>query len=148
MSERAVRQVFARAHTSSSPCVIFFDKLDALVPRRDEALFESSSLVVNTLITELGGLDSWRGVLVLSATNRPDMLDPELCRPRRLDKLLYVDLPAPDGHAACPPRRPACIVRVVCSRAGGLIRGDGQGLARPKRGTPAPIWLRSCERPA
>jgi ribosome biogenesis ATPase len=93
-----VRQVFARAR-ASSPCIIFFDELDALVPRRDEALSESSSRVVNTLLTELDGLDARRGVFVLGATNRPDMLDPAMCRPGRLDKLLYVDLPSPDERA-------------------------------------------------
>ncbi|KAI9464457.1 ribosome biogenesis ATPase RIX7 [Lactarius psammicola] len=97
-SERAVRQVFARAR-ASSPCIIFFDELDALVPRRDEALSESSARVVNTLLTELDGLDARRGVFVLGATNRPDMLDPAMCRPGRLDKLLYVDLPSPDERA-------------------------------------------------
>ncbi|KAF8274789.1 P-loop containing nucleoside triphosphate hydrolase protein [Lactarius quietus] len=97
-SERAVRQVFARAR-ASTPCIIFFDELDALVPRRDEALSESSSRVVNTLLTELDGLDARRGVFVLGATNRPDMLDPAMCRPGRLDKLLYVDLPSPDERA-------------------------------------------------
>lgn len=97
-SERAVRQVFARAR-ASSPCIIFFDELDALVPRRDETLSESSARVVNTLLTELDGLDARRGVFVLAATNRPDMLDPAMCRPGRLDKLLYVDLPAPEERA-------------------------------------------------
>ena len=97
-SERAVRQVFARAR-ASSPCIIFFDELDALVPRRDETLSESSTRVVNTLLTELDGLDPRRGVFVLAATNRPDMLDPAMCRPGRLDKLLYVDLPAPEERA-------------------------------------------------
>jgi ribosome biogenesis ATPase len=93
-----VRQVFARAR-ASTPCIIFFDELDALVPRRDEALSESSSRVVNTLLTELDGLDARRGVFVLGATNRPDMLDPAMCRPGRLDKLLYVDLPSPNERA-------------------------------------------------
>ncbi|EIM90706.1 AAA-domain-containing protein [Stereum hirsutum FP-91666 SS1] len=91
-SERAVRQVFSRAR-ASAPCIIFFDELDALVPRRDDSLSESSARVVNTLLTELDGLDSRRGVFVLAATNRPDMIDPAMCRPGRLDKLLYVDLP-------------------------------------------------------
>ncbi|ETW82664.1 nuclear AAA ATPase, partial [Heterobasidion irregulare TC 32-1] len=94
-SERAVRQVFSRAR-ASSPCVIFFDELDALVPRRDESLSESSARVVNTLLTELDGLDSRKGVFVLGATNRPDMIDPAMCRPGRLDKLLYIDLPTAD----------------------------------------------------
>lgn len=93
-SERALRQVFSRAR-ASSPCIIFFDELDALVPRRDDSLSESSARVVNTLLTELDGLDSRKGVHVIAATNRPDMIDPAMCRPGRLDKLLFVDLPDP-----------------------------------------------------
>ncbi|BEI81143.1 hypothetical protein CcaverHIS002_0203030 [Cutaneotrichosporon cavernicola] len=93
-SERAVRQVFARAR-ASAPCVIFFDELDALVPRRDDSMSESSARVVNTLLTELDGLDTRKAVYVIGATNRPDMIDPAMVRPGRLDKLLYVDLPSP-----------------------------------------------------
>ncbi|KAF8597286.1 AAA-domain-containing protein, partial [Ceratobasidium sp. AG-I] len=93
-SERAVRQVFTRAR-ASAPCVVFFDELDALVPRRDDNLSESSARVVNTLLTELDGLAARGAVYVVGATNRPDMLDPAMCRPGRLDKLLYVDLPSP-----------------------------------------------------
>ncbi|KAJ3857299.1 P-loop containing nucleoside triphosphate hydrolase protein [Lentinula lateritia] len=94
-SERAVRQLFSRAR-ASSPCIVFFDELDALVPRRDDSLSESSARVVNTLLTELDGLDSHnarKAVYVIAATNRPDMIDPAMVRPGRLDKLLYVDLP-------------------------------------------------------
>ncbi|KAI0035509.1 P-loop containing nucleoside triphosphate hydrolase protein [Vararia minispora EC-137] len=108
-SERAVRQVFTRAR-ASSPCIIFFDELDALVPRRDDALSESSARVVNTLLTELDGLDARRGVFVLGATNRPDMIDPAMCRPGRLDKLLYVDLPSAEERAE--------IVRTLLTRRG------------------------------
>ncbi|PCH42578.1 AAA-domain-containing protein [Wolfiporia cocos MD-104 SS10] len=97
-SERAVRQVFSRAR-ASAPCVIFFDELDALVPRRDDSLSESSARVVNTLLTELDGLDARKSVYVIAATNRPDMIDPAMCRPGRLDKLLYVDLPSTDERA-------------------------------------------------
>ncbi|KAE9409141.1 AAA-domain-containing protein [Gymnopus androsaceus JB14] len=97
-SERAVRQVFARAR-ASSPCVVFFDELDALVPRRDDTLSESSARVVNTLLTELDGLDARKSVYVIAATNRPDMIDPAMVRPGRLDKLLYVDLPTSDERA-------------------------------------------------
>ncbi|KAK4046857.1 Ribosome biogenesis ATPase rix7 [Microbotryomycetes sp. JL201] len=91
-SERAVRQVFARAR-ASSPCIIFFDELDAMVPRRDDSLSESSARLVNTLLTELDGLEPRKQVFVIGATNRPDILDPAMVRPGRLDKLLYVDLP-------------------------------------------------------
>lgn len=93
-SERAVRQVFQRAR-ASVPCIIFFDELDALVPRRDSSLSESSSRVVNTLLTELDGLNDRKGIFVIGATNRPDMIDPAMLRPGRLDKTLYIELPTP-----------------------------------------------------
>lgn len=92
-SERAVRQVFVRAR-SSIPCVIFFDELDAMVPKRDDALSESSARIVNTLLTELDGLSSRQGIYVVGATNRPDIIDPAMLRPGRLETLLFVDLPA------------------------------------------------------
>lgn len=91
-SEKAVLRVFARA-SSSIPCVIFFDELDALVPKRDESLSESSARVVNTLLTELDGLSNRRGIYVIAATNRPDIIDPAMLRPGRLETLLFVDLP-------------------------------------------------------
>ena len=95
-SERAVRQVFVRAR-SSIPCVIFFDELDALVPRRDDTLSEASARVVNTLLTELDGLGSSRqGIYVIAATNRPDIIDPAMMRPGRLETLLFVNLPNED----------------------------------------------------
>lgn len=94
-SERAVRQMFVRAR-SSIPCVIFFDELDALVPKRDDALSESSARVVNTLLTELDGLSSREGIYVIGATNRPDIIDSAMLRPGRLETLLFVDLPGED----------------------------------------------------
>lgn len=94
-SERAVRQVFTRAR-ASAPCVIFFDELDALVPRRDDTNSESSSRVVNTLLTELDGVGDRNGIYVVAATNRPDMIDAAMLRPGRLDKQLFVELPDPE----------------------------------------------------
>ncbi|KAI8824057.1 ribosome biogenesis ATPase RIX7 [Fimicolochytrium jonesii] len=92
-SERAVRMVFARAQ-ASSPCVIFFDELDALCPARsNEGESQSSSRLVNTLLTEMDGMQGRKQVYVIAATNRPDMIDPAMLRPGRLDKALYVDLP-------------------------------------------------------
>ncbi|KAI9603961.1 hypothetical protein H4Q26_003570 [Puccinia striiformis f. sp. tritici PST-130] len=91
-SEKAVRQVFIRAR-ASAPCIIFFDELDALVPRRDDSLSESSSRVVNTLLTELDGLEPRKQIYVIGATNRPDVMDPAMVRPGRLDKMIFIDLP-------------------------------------------------------
>ncbi|KAF2473612.1 AAA-domain-containing protein [Lindgomyces ingoldianus] len=98
-SERAVRQVFTRAR-SSIPCVIFFDELDALVPRRSTELSESSSRVVNTLLTELDGLSTREGIYLIAATNRPEMIDEAMLRPGRLETLLYVELPKPDERVS------------------------------------------------
>ena len=94
-SESRVRQLFFRAR-SSQPTVVFFDELDALVPRRDDALSESSARVVNTLLTELDGIASRTGVYVIAATNRPDQIDAAMLRPGRLGKHIYVDLPGPN----------------------------------------------------
>ena len=99
-SERAVRQVFERA-AASAPCIIFFDEIDALCPRRaqDASSDSSSSRIVNQLLTEMDGLSGRNGVYLLAATNRPDILDPALTRPGRLDKALYVRLPNPEERA-------------------------------------------------
>ncbi|CAJ1339481.1 unnamed protein product [Effrenium voratum] len=96
-SERAVRLVFQRAR-SSSPCVIFFDELDALVPRRSSEGTGSSERVVNQMLTEMDGVQSRSQVYVIAATNRPDIVDPAMLRPGRLDRLLYVPLPSAAGR--------------------------------------------------
>ncbi|XP_060720378.1 nuclear valosin-containing protein-like isoform X1 [Tachysurus vachellii] len=98
-SERAVRQVFQRGQ-NSAPCVIFFDEIDALCPRRSGHESGPSVRVVNQLLTEMDGLETRRQVFIMAATNRPDIIDPAVIRPGRLDKVLYVGLPpADDRHA-------------------------------------------------
>ncbi|XP_028279425.1 nuclear valosin-containing protein-like [Parambassis ranga] len=104
-SERAVRQVFQRA-CNSAPCVIFFDEIDALCPRRSGHESGASVRVVNQLLTEMDGLQTRRQVFIMAATNRPgtdlqtQYHDPAILRPGRLDKTLYVGLPPPaDRHA-------------------------------------------------
>ncbi|CAH1791657.1 unnamed protein product [Owenia fusiformis] len=92
-SERAVRQVFQRAR-NSCPCVIFFDELDALCPKRSHGGEGGSSVrVVNQLLTEMDGLEERKQVYIMAATNRPDIIDPAIMRPGRLDKLLFVGMP-------------------------------------------------------
>jgi ribosome biogenesis ATPase len=101
-SERAVRLVFERAR-ASSPCIVFFDELDSLVPRRGSDGGGGggvSERVVNQLLTEMDGLESRRSVFVIAATNRPELIDPAMMRPGRLDKLLYVPLPSPEDRAS------------------------------------------------
>src|SRR5579863_1042783 len=92
-SERGVREVFRRAR-QASPCVIFFDEIDALAPTRgmggDSMVTER---VVSQLLTELDGVQSLNGVVVLAATNRIDIVDPALLRAGRFDKLIQIPLP-------------------------------------------------------
>jgi transitional endoplasmic reticulum ATPase len=92
-SERGVREVFRRAR-QAAPCVIFFDEIDALAPTRgmggDSMVTER---VVSQLLTELDGIQSLNGVVVLAATNRIDMVDPALVRPGRFDKIVAIPLP-------------------------------------------------------
>jgi len=93
-SEKAVREIFKKAK-QASPCIIFFDEIDAIAPRRSfSSDSKTSERVVNQLLTSMDGIESLGNVLVLAATNRPDILDQGLLRPGRLDRLLLV--PAPD----------------------------------------------------
>ena len=93
-SERAVRLVFGRAK-ASSPCVLFFDELDALAPKRGmDRTNPGAERVVNQLLTEMDGVEGRKGVYVIAATNRVDMIDPAMIRPGRFDKVLYVPLPS------------------------------------------------------
>ena len=95
------------------PVIIFFDELDALVPRRDGANSEASSRVVNTLLTELDGVGASReGIYVIAATNRPDIIDPAMLRPGRLETLLYVGLPEENDRVE--------ILRTLTKRLGGF----------------------------
>ena len=100
-SERAVRSVFLRAK-NSRPCVIFFDEVDSLAPKRSSGSSDggSSSRVVNQLLTELDGVEGREGVWIMAATNRPDILDPAVLRPGRLDKILYVGFPESQERVA------------------------------------------------
>ncbi|KAF1987239.1 AAA-domain-containing protein [Aulographum hederae CBS 113979] len=95
-TERALRAVFSRARTVA-PAVIFFDEIDALGVSRGEGGSGGSSTkglnVLTTLLNEMDGIEALKGVLVLAATNRPDMLDPALLRPGRFDASFYVGLP-------------------------------------------------------
>ncbi|HID05343.1 MAG TPA: AAA family ATPase [Candidatus Caldiarchaeum subterraneum] len=96
-SEKAIREIFRKAR-ETAPCIIFFDELDSIAPRRgihtDAGVTDR---IVNQLLTEMDGMQSLKGVVVIGATNRPDILDPALLRPGRFDRVLYV--PPPDKPA-------------------------------------------------
>jgi transitional endoplasmic reticulum ATPase len=96
-SEKAVRELFRRAR-DSAPSLIFLDEVDALVPRRGQSSDSGvGDRVVAALLTELDGVEPLRDVVVLGATNRPDLIDPALLRPGRLERLVFV--PPPDSDA-------------------------------------------------
>jgi transitional endoplasmic reticulum ATPase len=97
-SERGIREIFRRAR-QASPCVIFFDEIDSIAPVRgvggETAVTER---VVSQLLTELDGIESLHGVVVLAATNRADMIDTALLRPGRFDKIILVPMPDREGR--------------------------------------------------
>ncbi|XP_025921157.1 peroxisome biogenesis factor 1 isoform X1 [Apteryx rowi] len=92
-SEQAVRDIFNRAQ-AAKPCIVFFDEFDSIAPRRGHDNTGVTDRVVNQLLTQLDGVEGLQGVYVLAATSRPDLIDPALLRPGRLDKCLYC--PPPD----------------------------------------------------
>ncbi|GAA4889625.1 AAA family ATPase [Saccharopolyspora cebuensis] len=96
-SERAVRELFLRA-ANAAPSLVFLDEVDALAPRRGQSSDSGvADRVVAALLTELDGVEPMREVVVLGATNRPELLDPALLRPGRLERLVHV--PPPDAEA-------------------------------------------------
>ncbi|XP_018567374.1 peroxisome biogenesis factor 1 [Anoplophora glabripennis] len=96
-SEQAVRDVFQKAQ-SARPCILFFDEFDSLAPRRGHDNTGVTDRVVNQLLTQLDGIESLSGVCVLAATSRPDLLDPALLRPGRLDRQILCPLPSKDDR--------------------------------------------------
>ena len=97
-SEKGVREIFRKAR-QASPSIIFFDEVDALVPKRGTYMGSShvTESVVSQILTELDGLEELKNVTVIGATNRPDMLDPALMRPGRMERHIYV--PPPDAES-------------------------------------------------
>ncbi|MGD1838722.1 MAG: CDC48 family AAA ATPase [Nitrososphaeraceae archaeon] len=101
-SEKGVREIFRKAR-QASPCVIFFDEIDALAPIRQgsggmEGGSSVTERVVSQLLTEMDGLEDLRDVVVIGATNRPDIIDKALLRPGRFDKILNIPVPDKEGR--------------------------------------------------
>ena len=93
-SEKGVRKIFEKAR-QTAPTIIFFDEIDSLAPRRGRDLSGSgvTERVVNSLLSEIDGLDELNDVVIIGATNRPDIIDPALLRPGRFDRILLVNVP-------------------------------------------------------
>ncbi|WP_426255624.1 CDC48 family AAA ATPase [Sphingomonas sp. DC2300-3] len=98
-SEQQITRLFQRAR-QVAPCVIFIDELDSLVPARGGGLGEPqvTERVVNTILAEMDGLEELQSVVVIGATNRPNLIDPALLRPGRFDELVYVGVPNQEGR--------------------------------------------------
>jgi AAA family ATPase len=92
-SERAVRQVFQRAR-QAAPSIVFFDEIDALAVQRKNEGSSVADRVLAQLLTEMDGVEMLKDVLIVAATNRPDMIDKALLRPGRIDRMIYVPLPS------------------------------------------------------
>src|SRR5829696_1594712 len=99
-SEKGVREIFRKAR-QAAPCIIFFDEIDAIAPARGGSFGGDSNVterLISQLLTELDGLEILTNVVVIAATNRPDIIDPALLRPGRFDRLLYVPPPDRDSR--------------------------------------------------
>lgn len=99
-SESNIRDIFDKAR-AAAPCIVFLDELDSIAKARGGSVGDAggaSDRVVNQLLTEMDGMTSKKNVFVIGATNRPEQLDPALCRPGRLDSLIYVPLPDEPGR--------------------------------------------------
>jgi len=130
-SEKSVREIFRKARLSS-PCIVFFDEFDSIVPKR-AASNDSRSVerVISQFLTELDGLEELKGVLILAATNRMELIDSAILRPGRFDLLIEVPLPDKDDrigifevHAKNRPMEPNISIQDLATSAEGLSGAD------------------------
>src|SRR6266581_2569814 len=137
-SEKAIRQVFRRGRTAA-PSIVFFDELDSVASRRGTASGDgdASERVISQLLTEMDGIESLVNVVVIGASNRPDMIDPAILRPGRFDRLIYV--PAPDHatrlqilkiHARNMPLAQDVDLNQIASQAAGYSGADLEAVCR------------------
>src|SRR3989440_9017862 len=137
-SEKAIREVFRRGRTAA-PTIIFFDELDSVASRRGRGFGDgdASERVISQLLTEMDGIESLVNVVVIGASNRPDMIDPAILRPGRFDRLIYV--PAPDRatclqilkiHARDMPLAKDVDLDQIASQAAGYSGADLEAVCR------------------
>ncbi|HXY83084.1 MAG TPA: CDC48 family AAA ATPase [Candidatus Saccharimonadales bacterium] len=137
-SEKAIREVFRKGRTAA-PAIIFFDELDAIVPKRGLGYADSgaSERVISQLLTEIDGIETLQNVLVIAATNRPDILDPAVMRPGRFDRLIYVPSPDVDSlkeifkiHAHSMPLSRDVDIDELARKAQGYSGADIEAICR------------------
>jgi transitional endoplasmic reticulum ATPase len=136
-SEEGVRKVFERAR-QVAPCVVFFDEIDALAGRRGiETGTKVTERVLNQLLAEIDGLEGLKDVVIIGATNRPDMLDPALLRPGRFDRIILADVPNEESrikifevHLKNTPLAKDVSIQKLVKSTDGFVGADIEGLVR------------------
>ena len=136
-SEKGVRKVFERAR-QVSPCIIFFDEIDALAGKRGiEQGTKVTERVLNQILAEMDGIEDLSNVIVIGATNRPDMLDAALLRPGRFDRILLVPTPTKEGreqifkiHTKNMPLAKDVDVESLIERTEGYVGADIESFVR------------------
>lgn len=138
-SEEGVRKVFERAR-QVSPCIIFFDEIDSMASKRSEGRTAGPRVtenVLNQLLSEMDGIEDLNNVIVIGATNRPDMLDPALMRPGRFDRIVYVPVPTKEGrlqilkiHTGKMPLDKSVNIEKIAEDTEGYTGADIESLAR------------------
>ena len=131
-----MRDMFRKAK-QAAPCIIFFDEIDALVPARNAGGSDAhvAERVLSQFLTELDGVEELKGVLVLGATNRPDMLDPAVLRPGRFDEIIDIALPDEESrrlifevHLRNKPLAPGVSAANLAAGTDGFSGADIQGI--------------------
>ena len=137
-SEKGIREIFRKAR-QVAPCVIFFDEIDSIAPARGayEGGSHVTESIVNQLLTEMDGIEDMRGVVVIGATNRPDLIDPGLLRPGRFDRMILVNAPDEDGrmeifkvHTKSVPIAKDVNLKELAKQTDGYSGADIEGLVR------------------
>ncbi len=136
-SEEGMRKIFERAR-QVAPCIVFFDELDSLAGKRGiEVGTKVTERVLNQLLAEMDGLEDLNDVLVIAATNRPDMLDPALLRPGRFDRILLVNVPEEEGrlkileiHTKNMPLAKDVNIKEIAKKTEGYTGADLEALVR------------------
>ena len=138
-SEKGVREVFRKAR-QAAPCIIFFDEIDSIAPRRSNGSGSDTNVterMVSQLLTEIDGLEDLKGVTIIGATNRPDIIDEALLRPGRFDRIIEVPLPDKNArlhilsiHTRKKPLDSTCDLKKIAELTEGYTGADIESLGQ------------------
>jgi transitional endoplasmic reticulum ATPase len=136
-SEKAVREIFRKAR-QTAPTILFFDEIDALVPRRsNDSDSRVTERMVNQMLTEMDGLESLNDVVIIAATNRPDIVDPALLRQGRFDRIILTSVPDTEGRKKIfeiylekMPKAKDVKIAELAEKTEGYVGADIEGVCR------------------